>query len=244
MSSQPTRYPNGVTNVPAADRLKSMPFLDPTKWVTYFNDFTTYQADDWLVTRVDTDTDNADTRTIDATHGGVLNILNNNNASDSTNLALGGAGAEPFLLQLGKRAILMAKFSSADVDKNFLWVGLAPISDVELQGGLPSDHFGFRVDTTDANIDFTAAINSSPTTSLAIGTVADYVEGTNNLTEVCAYLDEKGIVHLYVDNVLKASADISSNIPNQEMTLQFEIHNSDAAADFMAVDYALVSIER
>lgn len=238
------RIPAGITNVAADDRLKMLPFPDPTKWQTYFNDFHVYNATDWLVTVVDTDTDGAAARTIDATAGGVLNILNNNNTADSTNLALGGTGAEPFVLTLGKRAYFMAKFSSTDVDKNFMFVGLAPISDVELQGGLPSDHFGFRVDTADANIDFTAAINSSPTTSLAIGTVADYVEGTNNLTEVCAYLDEKGTVHLYVDNVLVGSVDVSANIPNQELTLQFEMHNSDGAADAMAVDYVLVAVER
>lgn len=244
MPSTPTRFPSGVTTVSASDRLRHLGFPDPTKWQTYFNDFNAFNSGEWLATVVDTDTGGGAARTIDATGGGVLNILNEDNAADSTNLALGAAGAEPFKFVSGKKAVLLAKFSSTDVDKNFLAVMLAPISDVDLQGGLPADHFGFRVDTTDANIDFTTAVNSSATTSLAIGTVSDYAEGTNNLTEVCAVWDGSTYVELYVDNVYVGRVDASSNVPDTEVTLQLEIHNSDAAADAMAVDYVLVAFER
>ena len=244
MPSTPSRFPNGITNVAAADRLKNLPFLDPFKWQVWSDDFNTFRPDEWDIDVVDTDADSGDTRTIEPTKGGVLKLLNNDNAADSTNIALGTAASEPFLLESGKRAILLAKFSSSDVDKNFLAIGLAPISDRDLQGGLPADHFLFRVDTADANIDFSCAINGTPSTSLAIGTVSDYAAGTNNLTEVCAYYDGANTVYLYVDNAQAAKVDITSNLPNTEMTFMAEIHNSDAAADFMAIDYAMVAIER
>jgi len=76
--------------------------------------------------------------------------------------------------------------------------------------------------------------------------VADYAEGTNNLTEVMAYYDGKGTVRLYVDGVLTNEVDVATTdyIPDTELTLAMEIHNSDAAADAMAVDYVFVCVER
>lgn len=239
----PTRFPSGVTNQSVNDRHGQLPIPDPLKWQVYYNDFNAFSADDWLATVVDTDTDSANARTIDATAGGVLNAKTDNNAADSINLALGGAGAEPFVLQSGKKAILTAKFSSTDVDKNFLAIGLAPISDVDLHGGLPNDHFLFRVDTADANVDFSVSNDGTATTSLAIGTVADYAEGTNNLTEVTAYFDGKDDIKLFVNNAHVGTV-AATNLPSEAMTLQMELHNSDTGADALAVDYVLVAIER
>lgn len=243
--SSPARFPNGVTNVSPNGAFSSLPFPSPVKYQTYFNDFHVYNATDWLVTSVDTGVAGAAARTIDATAGGVLNILNDNNALDSTQLALGGTGAEPFKLTVGKKFWLAAKFSSSDVDKNFLAIGLAS-TDTDLEGGLPQDVVLFRVDTADANIDFVIGKGATASTTTAIGTVADYVEGTNNLTEVMAYYDGKGTVFLYVNDALVDKIDVATTdfIPDTDLTLVMEIHNSDAAADFMAVDWVLVAVER
>lgn len=240
----PTRFPSGVTTVRKNDRFGQMPIPDPTKLQVYFNDFHAYSADDWLETVVDTNTDNGDARTIDATAGGVLNILNNDNASDSTNIALGGTGAEPFLLATGKRAWLGAKFSSTDVDKNFLAVALVPVSNVDLQGGLGNDHVAIKVDGTDANIDVSVSKDGTATTSAAVGTVSDYSEGTNDLTEVVLYYNGADEIEVWVDNA-KVDTLVTDNWPDdEEMTLQMEIHNTDAAADAMAVDWVLAAVER
>lgn len=241
----PTRFPNGITNVSPASAFASLPFPSPVAYQTYFNDFHTYQADDWLVTVVDTDADGLAARTIDATPGGVLNILNNNNAADSTQIALGGTGAEPFKVTIGKKFWVGAKFSSTDVDKNFLAIGLAS-TDTDLQGGLPQDVILFRVDTADADIDFVISKGASASTTTAIGSLSDYAEGTNNLTEVLAYYDGKGSVFLYVDGARVATVDVATTdyIPDTDMTLVIEAHNSDGAADAMAVDWVLVAIER
>lgn len=239
-----TNYPNGVTNVSQTSALGSFPMMDPTKVQMYFNDFHTYTATDWLVTFVDTDVDGLDAITVDATAGGVLNILNNDNAADSTNIALGGAGAEPFLLTAGKQAWIGAKFSSTDVDKNFLAVGLAPISDVDLQGGLPNDHVMILVDTADANIDISVSKDGTATTETAVGTVSDYSEGTNDLTAVMLYYNGRNAIDVFVDGVKKATL-VDDNWPDdEEMTLQMEVHNSDGAADAMAVDWVMVAVER
>lgn len=240
----PTRFPNGVTNVNKKDPFGQLPFLDPTKVQTYFNDFHAYSADDWLETTVDTDVDGSDARTIDATAGGVLNILNNDNAADSTNLALGGTGAEPFLLPTGKRAWLGAKFSSTDVDKNFLAIGLVPVSNVDLQGGLGNDHVAIKVDSANAEIDVSVSKDGTATTETNVGTLSDYSEGTNNLTEVVLFYNGSDEIEVWVDGTKKASL-VTDNWPDdEEMTLQMEIHNSDAAADAMAVDWVLAAVER
>lgn len=241
----PTRFPNGITNVSPTSAFASLPFPSPIAYQTYFNDFHTYAAGDWLVTVVDTDTDGAAARTIDATAGGVLNILNNNNALDSTQLALGGTGAEPFKLTAGKKFWVGAKFSSTDADKNFLAIGLAS-TDTDLQGGLPQDVVLFRVDTADANIDFVIGKGASASTTAAIGTISDYAEGTNNLTEVLAYYDGAGKVYLFVDGAAVGTVDVATTdyIPDTDLTLVMEIHNSDGAADAMAVDWVLVAVER
>lgn len=243
--SAPTRYPSGVTNAGPNDPLGNIGFLDPTKWQVYFNDFHTYQADDWLETVVDGGADSGDTRTIEPTAGGVLKILNNDAAADSTNLRLGGANTvEQFLLPTGKKAVLGAKFSSSDVDKNYLAVALVEGTDVDLQGGLPNDHVAIEVDTADANIDISVSKDGSATTATAVGTVADYAAGTNNLTEVILYYNGKDEIQVWVDGV-KQSTLATTNWPDdEELALELEIHNSDAAADFMAVDWVLVASER
>lgn len=243
--SSPARFPNGVTNVGPTSAFGSLPFPSPVAYQTYFNDFHTYQADDWLVTVVDTDTGGGATRTIDATAGGVLNILNEDNALDSTQLALGGTGAEPFRLSTTKKFWLGAKFSSGDVSEVAMFIGLAS-TDTDLTGGLPQDVVLFRVDTDDANIDFVIGKGATPSTTAAIGTVSDYAEGTNNLTEVLAYYDGKGKVTLFVDGVKTNEIDVASTdyIPDTDLTLIMEVHNSEAVADNMAVDWVFVCVER
>lgn len=243
--SAPTRFPNGITTVRKNDALGMIGFPDPTKWQVYFNDFHAYSAHDWLETVVDTDADSGDTRTIEATAGGVLKILNNDNAADSTNLRLGGDdSAEQFLFPTGKKAVLMAKFSSSDVDKNYLAVALVEGTDVDLQGGLPNDHIAIEVDSADANIDISVSKDGSATTETAVGTVSDYAEGTNNLTEVALYYDGKSEIQVWVDNSHVATMADDNWPDDEELALELEIHNSDAAADSMAVDYVLVAVER
>lgn len=242
----PQRYPSGVTsdkNGPLSD--VGFGVFNPLKWQVYFNDFNTYAPDEWVETVVDTDTDAGNARTIDATAGGVLNILLDDNAADSTNLRLGSdAGAEQFLLPAGKKAVFGAKFSSTDVDKNYLAVALVSGTDVDFQGGLPNDHIAIKVDAADANIDISVSKDGTATTSTAVGTVSDYSAGTNDLTEVVLYYNGRDAVEVYVDQV-KVATLASTNWPdNEEMGLGVEIHNSDAAADAMAVDWLLVAVER
>lgn len=242
--ASPARFPNGVTNVGPSDPFAQFLSVSPLKMQMYFNDFHTYNATDWLVTLVDTDTDSGDTRTIDATEGGVLNILNNDAAADSTNLALGGAGAEPFLMTAGKKAWIGARFSSGDVSETFMAIGLAPISDVDLAGGLPADHIIIKVDTNDGNVDVSISKDSVATTATAVGTVTDYSEGTNDLTEVVLYYDGRNEVQVFVDGVKVTTMSAATWPDDEEMTLQMEVHNSEAVADNMVVDWVLVAKQR
>lgn len=244
--STPVRYTSGATsekNAPFAD--VGFGLFNPRKWHIYFNDFNAYSADDWLETVVDTDNDTNNSRTIDATAGGVLKILNDDNAADSTNLRLGGANTvEQFLLPTGKKAVLGAKFSSSDVDKNYLAVALVEGTDVDLQGGLPNDHVAIEVDSTDANIDISVSKDGSATTQAAVGTVSDYTAGTNDLTEVVLYYNGSDEIQVFVDGT-KVNTLATTNWPDdEELALEMEIHNSDGAADFMAVDWVLVASER
>lgn len=241
----PTRFPKGVTNEGPGDAFYKLAFPNPLKWHVYYNDFNAYSADDWLETVVDTDVDSGDTRTIDATAGGVLNILNNDNAADSTNLRLGGDdSAEQFLLPTGKQAYLGAKFSSTDVDKNYLAVALVEGTDVDLEGGLPNDHVAIEVDGTDANIDISVSKDGTTTTSTAVGTVSDYSPGTNNLTEVVLYYNGDDKIEVFVDDEKKATLATDNWPDDEELALEIEIHNTDAAADSMAVDWVMVAVER
>lgn len=245
--STPTRFTNGVTSAKKTEALGDVGIglFNPLKWQVYFNDFHAYSADDWLETVVDTDTDGNNARTIDATAGGVLNIANDNNAADSTNLRLGGdSGAEQFLLTTGKKAVIGAKFSSTDVDKNFLAIGLVEGTDVDLQGGLPNDHVVIRVDTADANVDVSVSKDGTATTEAAVTTVSDYAEGTNDLTEVILSYNGDDEIKVFVDGAHSATM-VTDNWPdNEELGLAMEIHNSDGAADAMAVDWVLVAVER
>ena len=50
----PTRFPYGVTNVEKPSVFGQMGQLNPAKFITYFNDFTDYVANDWTITNVGT----------------------------------------------------------------------------------------------------------------------------------------------------------------------------------------------
>lgn len=244
MAKTPSRLQNGVTNVAANSPFSMLGFLAPMLWISYFNDFLTFVPDEWLATVVDTDGDTGNTLTIDATPGGVLNILNNDNALDSVNLQLGGDGAAQFQIPTGKQCYVAAKIGAVDPTAGFIAFGLAGAGDVDLEGGLPDDHVIVKVDDGDALIDVSVSKNGTATEEANVGTLAAYTEGTNNLTEIALYYNGKDAVEVFVDGASKAKMSTANWPDDVVLAFTMELHNSDAAADSLAVDWVFVAVER
>lgn len=85
----PTHFRTGVSNQVPGNPLFEFPYLDPTKYVTYFNDFFTYHAGEWTITTTEAGTGSA-TEALASGSGGLLLITNAAGDNDLDFLQLKG----------------------------------------------------------------------------------------------------------------------------------------------------------
>jgi len=115
-----TRIPNGVTNAAVYATMAAAGMPDPSWAHLYHNDFDTYLASDWTVTKV-----GAGTTALAAVDGGQLLITTTAGAADAVYNQLTTAG---FKLQAGKD--MFFKFSGvlADVSTEVFYAGMIATS--------------------------------------------------------------------------------------------------------------------
>lgn len=83
----PTRFPQGVNNVPAKIHpLSGYGLPDPYSWATYANDFFTYAAGDWVVTE-----SGSGSQALVAGDGGIFGLTTGATSTNSEWLQLGPA---------------------------------------------------------------------------------------------------------------------------------------------------------
>lgn len=232
----PSRFKNGINNVAVSDPLGQFGMLDPTKWITYFNDFHEYVAGHWTVTEVGTGS-----RALTDVNGGALLITNAAADNDRNELQKVGEG---FLLAAGKKAFFKARFKVSDATQSDFLIGLA-VTDTTLQGSVDgdgvTDGIFFNKDDGDTQLD--VQVQKDTTTGQNRATNIATV-GTDFLT-VAWYYDGKGSVAYYVDDVHKGTLDASSTyLPDTELTVSLAIMNGEAAAKTMTVDYLFAALER
>lgn len=233
----PQRYPSGVTTVSKTNPLGMFGMPDPTKWITYFNDFHTYVAGDWTVTEV-----GAGSRALTDGNGGLLLVTNAAADNDRNELQKVGEG---FLLSSGKRAFFKARFKVSDATQSDFLIGLA-VTDTTLQGSVSgagvTDGIFFNKDDGDALLDFNVQKNATTGQTRAAG-IATVVADTF-LTVAWAF-DGASSVAYYVDDVHIGTLDGSSTyLPDTELTVSFAIMNGEGVAKTMTVDYLFAALER
>tara|TARA_R110000868_G_scaffold88513_1_gene246762 strand:+ start:378 stop:1073 length:696 start_codon:yes stop_codon:yes gene_type:complete len=229
-----TNYPKGLTNNTAQNVLGSLKTVDPTVYHTYFDDFDTYTAGQWIVT----ETQAGATQALTNADGGIL-LLTNSAADDDLN-ALQKVG-ESFLIATGKEAYFKARFKVSDAIQSDFVIGLQITDATPLA---VTDGIYFRKDDGDAFLDFVVMKNSTATTASAIYTVVNDTYLTvgfyfNGVNEIQYFAGTNSL------NPTLLGKSVITNLPNnEELTISFGIQNGEAVAKTMSIDYIFASKAR
>jgi hypothetical protein len=227
-----TRFPNGVTNVNDVNLFADMAQLDPTLFHTYWNDFDTYTAGDWVVT----ETDAAATQALTAGDGGLLLVTNTAGATDLVALQKTPAA---FTFTAGKKAFFSCRFKVSDATKSALVFGLQVIDTTPLD---VTDGIYFLKSAASTSVAVICRKNATTgsTTATGIATMAD----DTYITLGFAYDGDSKVAYA-VNGVLQGSLDATSAyLPDTTCTISFALQNGEAVAKTMTVDYIFTAKER
>lgn len=228
----PTRFTNGIGTATVTSTNGDYGMPDPTKWITYFNDFNEYVAGDWTITTTEAGSGAATEALTDVQGGGLL-VTNDDADNDADFFNLKG---ESFKFVAGKKTFFKARFKVSDATQSDFVMGLQITDTTPLA---VSDGVFWLKDDGDASLDFHVEKDGSDTTASAVATVSD-----DTFLIAGFYYDGKSAIKYYVDDVHKGTS-VTTNLPDdEELTVSFGIQNGAAAAKTMTVDYIFVSQER
>jgi len=229
----PTRFTSGVGTATKTSNTGYYGMPDPTKWITYFNDFTEYVSGDWTITTTEAGS-GAATEALASTSAGGLLLITNDDADND--LDFFNLKTEAFKFVAGKKTFFKARFAVSDATQSDFVMGLQITDTTPLA---VSDGVYFMKDDGDASLDFHVEKDGSDTTASAIATVSDAT-----MLVAGFYYDGKSAIEYYVDDV-KLGTSVTTNLPDdEELAVSFGIQNGAAAAKTMTVDYIFVSQER
>lgn len=226
----PSRFPNGVTNVGRSADTYMLPFLDPTEWHVYFNDF-----DDDLVSWTETATSvgtGTSAAAIADADGGILRITTA--ANDNDGLFIESQG-ESFLIEDGKKAYIKARFALGDATQSDFIIGLHSTDTTPQDATL---RFLFESVDGSAALYFNVDDNTTDADSSTVATLAD-----DTFVVVAAYWDGKGNIELFL-NGSKITTMTNVSVPAAEMAIGIGYLNGAAGAETTDIDYILVAKER
>jgi len=205
----PVRYTSGVTDNKVTHPLASLPVLDPTKYVTFHDDFTSIRIAAANVSGWHEDAVNAGTGlTVGDGHGGVATVVLDDADGDNYNYqwAVNTTVSEIFKLEAGKRAWLRVRIKNEDDDQDIVHAGLHIAAD-DVLGTEPSDMFHFRSNrATPTVLEFAAGKAANAEVTIALGAMGD------DTWNVCtAYYDGASTVYAWreVPCVVVASGSVS-----------------------------------
>ena len=223
-----SRFTNGLTTAKSTEPMGDFILPDVTKAHTYFNDFDTYLAADWVVTEV-----GVATQALADEDNGVLLLTN---AAADNNSSFSQKVGESFKFETGKKLWFEAKLKVSDATDSDWIVGLQITDTTPLA---VTDGVYFRKDDDDANIDFVVIKDSTATTAAAIAVNADAT-----YVRLSFYYDGVDEIVYFVDGV-RIGSSVTTNLPDdEELTISFGVQNGEAVAKTMSVDYILAAKTR
>ena len=236
----PTHFPNGVSNRTKGHPLFNYPYLDPSKYYTYFDDFFEYHSGIYTITTTEAGSGNA-SEAITAGAGGQLLITNDDADNDLDFFQLKG---ESFKWDSSKRMFFSARFKTNDATQSEIVMGLqiTDTTPLDVTDGI----FFLKVDA-DTKPDL--IIEKDNTSTLSILEM-DAMEDDTFVTLSFEYdpLDVAtggAVFRAYQDNVQVGEITGTTNAPDDEdLTISFGIQNGAAAAKTLTIDFILVAVER
>lgn len=231
----PSRFTYGVTNVGRDAMFAQLKMPSPLLYHTFFDDFDTYTASDWVVTET-----GVATQALTDVNGGVLLVTNaaaDNDASFSQKVG------ESFLPASGKKIFFEARFTVSDATQSDWVVGLQVTDTTPLD---VTDGMYFQKDDGDTNIDFYCSKDA--TTGRLTSTAVTTASAAGTYMKLGFYFDGARYITLWKDDVEVYTADLTATLatylPDTELTISFGIQNGEAVAKTMSVDYLFCAMER
>ena len=219
-----TRLPSGVTNVTVADIFANMTQPVPTGYATYFDDFTTYAAGDWVVT----ETDAGATQALTAGSGGLLLVTNT--AADDDLVALQKTPAM-ITMAATQQTWFSARFKVSDATQSDVVMGLQAIDTTPLD---VTD--GIYLLKADGAATFDVVCRKNATTGSTSATaVASLVADTFVVFQW--YYDGDGKLFYGTNGAVLGSLSVADYFPDTGLTVSFALQNGEAVAKTMTVDY-------
>ena len=236
----PTHFPNGVSNRTKGHPLFNYPYLDPSKYYTYFDDFFEYHSGIYTITTTEAGSGNA-SEAITSGAGGQLLITNDDADNDLDFFQLKG---ESFKWDSSKRMFFSARFKTNDATQSEIVMGLqiTDTTPLDVTDGI----FFLKVDA-DTKPDL--IIEKDNTSTLSILEM-DAMEDDTFVTLSFEYdpLDVAtggAVFRAYQDDVQVGEITGTTNAPDDEdLTISFGIQNGEAAAKTRTIDFILAAVER
>lgn len=227
-----TRFSGGVTNVLENTIFANLPIPSELGLHTYFNDFDTYTAGDWVVT----ETNSGATEALTAGDGGWLLITNT--AADDDLVALQKTPAA-FSFTAGKQAWFTCRFKVSDATQSDIVFGMQVVDTTPLD---VTDGIYFLKSDGAATVNFICRKNATTgsTSVSAIGTLSN-----DTFATMSWYYDGGSKVYCSFNGTVVGSLDASSTyLPDTITTVSFALQNGEAVAKTMTVDYIGAWFER
>lgn len=235
MAKSPARFISGVGTAVSTNPLGMFGMPDPTKWHVYFNDFNTYAAADWTITKTEAGAGSASAALTDISGGA---LLLTNDAADDDNQFFQKVG-ESFLLAANKQAFFKARFKVSDATQSDVVIGLQVTDTTPLA---VTDGVYFLKTDGAATLDFICRKDATTgsNSDTAVASLAD-----DTFCTLAWYFDGVSTVKYYKDDALLGEVSGSSTyLPDTEMTISFGIQNGEAVAKTMTLDYLFAALER
>ena len=230
-----THFTSGVTNVTATGSGGKLKLPDPIKFHQQTLDFDKYTAGDWVITTTEAGTGSA-TEALTSADGGVL-LLTNAAADNDFDSLQWGAPYESYLYESGKDFFFKCRVKVNGATQSDMIVGLH-ITDTSPVAAITDGIYFLKSDGS-TTVSLVVNKDSSATTTSA-GTMAD--DTWTTLGYYYSTKDRK--FYIYKDNV-QVGTSVNTNAPNdEEIALSFTIHNEEAVAKTMSVDYLVAGKER
>jgi hypothetical protein len=225
-----TRFPKGITNAWAIETLGNMGQPDPTKFNTYFDDFNTFLASDWVITAVGTGT-----TALTPGDGGQLLVTTSAAAPDSRSHQLAVA---TFTFTAGKHMFFKAAGSLSNATLSVLQIGLVITDTTPLDA---TDGIYFLKPAATANIGIFCRRDATTGNRQNL----NVAQLTTGYTIFGFEYDGKETVNFYINDSMVGSLECgANNSPDAPLTVTFHVGNGDAVARTFNLDYILAAKER
>lgn len=228
----PTRFPSGLNDRVSTNRLGTLPMLDPTKYVVFFEDFMRYDSAQYTETATSVGAGTSALAVIDGV-GGVARLTTAANENDG---AFYEHNIETFRVATGKQVWIAARFQVGDAAQSDLIIGLHS-TDTTPQDATYRALFE-SVDGS-AALYFNVDDNTTDADSSTVATLAD-----DTWIEVAAHWDGVDTITLWADGSQITSMTSVSPPGANDLAVGFGYLNGAAGAETTDFDYILVIAER